>query len=63
MAESNGFRYYQLIAHHHLCAVVTDDNDCARHDRVANALARSLAANLGASDSKTFLGRGWGIKN
>ena len=60
MAESNGFRYYQLIAHHHLCAVIEDDNAKARHKRVAIALARSLAANLGASDSKIFLARGWG---
>ena len=60
MAESNGFRYYQLIAHHHLCGVIDDENARARHKRVAIALARSLAANLSASDSKIFLSRGWG---
>ena len=60
MAESNGFRYYQLVAHHHLCIVVDEESAASRHARVAKALARSLAANLDTKDSKNFLGRHWG---
>ena len=60
MAENNGFRYYQLIAHHHLCRVSTDPEQHAKHKRVAIALSRSLSANLEPKDSKSFLARGWG---
>jgi tetratricopeptide (TPR) repeat protein len=60
MAEGNGFRYYQLVAHHHLCGVVDDEDQRARHGRIAVSLSRSLAANLGREDSKIFLDRGWG---
>ncbi len=60
LAEANGYRYYQLLAHHQLALTVTDDAARARHRRVAVALARSLAANLPRVDSTAFLQRTWG---
>lgn len=59
-AEASGFRLYQLVAHHELEQVVDDDTAKARHSRVAGALARSLAANLGREDARRFLATGWG---
>ena len=40
-----------------------DDAERARHARVSNSLARSLAANLPREDGKRFLSRGWGESN
>jgi tetratricopeptide (TPR) repeat protein len=59
-AEANGYRFYQLLLHHELERVADDDNARARHARVAAALARSLAANLGREDAKRFLATPWG---
>jgi serine/threonine protein kinase/tetratricopeptide (TPR) repeat protein len=58
-AERIGYRLYQLQARHQLAAVA-EPSDAARHARVANSLARSLAANLPREDGRTFLARGWG---
>ncbi len=60
-AESAGFRYFQLLAHHELVQVEPDEAARARHDRVARALARSLAANLSREHAASFLSRGWGL--
>lgn len=60
VAEANGFRFHQLLAHHELALVVADEPTRARHSRVAAALARSLAANLGRDDARRFLQRNWG---
>ncbi|MFT4623256.1 MAG: tetratricopeptide (TPR) repeat protein/tRNA A-37 threonylcarbamoyl transferase component Bud32 [Myxococcota bacterium] len=60
LAEANGYRYYQLLAHHRLAGVVTDEAARARHQRVSLALARSLAANLPKSDSVAFMALQWG---
>ncbi|MFK7929062.1 MAG: protein kinase [Myxococcota bacterium] len=60
LAESSGYRLYQLKAHHGLAQLVTDESTQARHARVAGALARSLSASLATDDSVLFLGRGWG---
>ncbi len=60
VAEPNGYRYYQLLAHHELTLVVSDDATRARHSRVAAALARSLAANLSREEAKRFLSTEWG---
>lgn len=59
-AEANGFRYYQLLAHHELARICDDPARRVRHERVAQALARSLAANLSPDDGRSFLERGWG---
>lgn len=60
LAEANGFRYFQLLAHNDLAAIHPDEGARARHKRVANALSRSLAANLPKEDAQRFLQRGWG---
>ena len=60
VAESNGYRFYQLQANHELALLAEDDATRARYSRIAVALARSLAANLPGPDSRGFLARGWG---
>ncbi|MDP6933594.1 MAG: tetratricopeptide repeat protein, partial [Myxococcota bacterium] len=55
IAEANGFRYYAMRARQLAIAVGGDEVVVARHRRVAEALARSLAANLSTNDSQTFL--------
>jgi len=59
-AEANGYRYFQLLAHHELSRCLGDPTAVALHHRVSKATARSLAANLGRDDAKRFLARGWG---
>jgi tetratricopeptide (TPR) repeat protein len=59
-AESAGFRYFQLLAHNELVFVEPDESARARHDRVARAMARSLAANLPKDQAASFMARGWG---
>lgn len=59
-AESNGYRFYQLLAHQGLVHASPDEPSRTRHGRVASALARSLAANLPSDDAARFLARGWG---
>jgi len=55
-AESDGYRYFQLLAHLEL-AEVAGAEDAQRHSRVARGLARSLAANLPREDADRFLAR------
>lgn len=59
-AESYGFRFFQLAARHELVQVAADDDERARHARIAVALARSLAANLPMKDGHSFQAKGWG---
>ncbi|MCA9566845.1 MAG: protein kinase [Myxococcales bacterium] len=58
-AERIGYRLYQLLVRQELFELA-DGEEAARHARIANSLARSLAANLPREDGKTFLARGWG---
>lgn len=55
IADSSGYRLYAMRARH-LCARTGDDEVvAARHLRVGDALARSLAANLDREDAAAFL--------
>jgi tetratricopeptide (TPR) repeat protein len=56
IAESNGYRYYQLKAHHALIAL-TEGDERSRHQRVAQSLARSLSASLPRKDANGFTAR------
>jgi hypothetical protein len=55
LADSNGFRYYAMRARQILARVSRDDAVVARNARVADALARSLAANLPEDEAREFL--------
>ena len=55
LAEANGFRYFQLVAHLELHRIADDASVRDRHHRVASGLARSLAANLPADEAARFL--------
>lgn len=59
-ADAAGFRFYSLKAHALAAAHGTDDASVARHRRIADALARSLAANLPREDADRFLQVNWG---
>lgn len=58
-ADAAGFRYYSLKGHCLAAKHATDEAAVARHRRVADALARSLAANLGREDGERFLDVDW----
>ncbi|NCG20614.1 MAG: AAA family ATPase, partial [Rhodobacterales bacterium] len=60
-AESAGFRYFQLLAHHGLVTVTADPAAKARHQRVAQAMSRSLSANLPKEHAERFVRRNWGM--
>lgn len=60
LAEANGFRWFQLLAHDVLASIVPDEVAHERHRRVSRALARSLAANLPREDAERFLEQDWG---
>lgn len=60
LAEANGFRWFQLLAHDMLARIVPDHVARERHRRVSRALARSLAANLPRADAERFLEQDWG---
>ena len=55
LADSNGFRYYAMRARQILARVSRDEAVVARNARVADALARSLAANLPEDEAREFL--------
>jgi hypothetical protein len=55
VAEANGFRWFQLLAHLDLASVVDDLSVRDRHRKVASGLARSLAANLPNEEAVRFL--------
>ncbi|MFH1463827.1 MAG: protein kinase [Pseudomonadota bacterium] len=54
-ADAAGYRFYTFKAHKLLSGIALDPAVADRHARVARALARSLAANLSAEDSASFL--------
>ncbi|MFZ5475250.1 MAG: protein kinase domain-containing protein [Myxococcota bacterium] len=54
-ADACGFRFYALKGHRIAANHSTDEAAVARHRRVADALARSLAANLAREDAERFL--------
>jgi hypothetical protein len=54
-ADACGFRLYALKGHALAAQNSADEAAIARHRRVADALARSLAANLSREDAERFL--------
>ncbi len=58
-ADAAGFRYYSLKGHCIAAEHSADEAAVARHRRVADALARSLAANLSREDGERFLDAEW----
>jgi hypothetical protein len=54
-ADACGYRGYALQGHALAAAWSQDEAAVARHRRVADALAKSLAANLPAADVERFL--------
>ena len=61
IADSSGYRFYTMRARHLCAATGGDEVISARHLRVGDALARSLAANLDRDDGAAFL-RMQGVK-
>ena len=59
-ADAAGFRFYSLKAHALAAAHGEDGASVSRHRRIADALARSLAANLPREDADRFLQVNWG---
>ncbi len=55
IADSCGYRHYAMRARRVIMSASTDEVVVARHRRVADALARSLAANLSRDDAAAFL--------
>jgi len=55
IADSSGYRHYAMRARRVIMSATSDEVVIARHQRVAEALARSLAANLGREDGTAFL--------
>ncbi len=55
IADSCGYRHYAMRARRVIMRATEDEVSMARHQRVAHALARSLAANLNREDAAAFL--------
>ena len=55
LADASGYRHYAMRARQLLIECTDDEVVIARHRRVAEALARSLAANLSREDAASFL--------
>ncbi len=56
-ADACGYRFYSLKAHTLLARYATLESHLAMHRRVATALSKSLAGNLGREDARRFLDR------
>jgi serine/threonine protein kinase/tetratricopeptide (TPR) repeat protein len=56
-ADACGYRFYSLKAHILLARHATQESRLAMHRRVATALSKSLAGNLGREDARHFLER------
>ena len=54
-SDSAGFRLYAMRARQIAARAGTDEISAGRHARVADALARSLAAGLAREDAEIFL--------
>ena len=57
IANIGGYRYYTMRARQILSTLTVDKVEQSRHQRVAEALARSLASSLSESDASYFLER------
>jgi hypothetical protein len=57
-ADACGFRLYALKGHC-LATLGTDEAAVSRHRRIAEGLARSLAASLSREDAERFLSAPW----
>ncbi len=57
LADASGYRLYAMRARQVAARTVADEATRARHQRVADALARSLAANLPRDDAASFMAR------
>ena len=55
LADASGYRHYAMRARQLIIECTDDEVAIARHRRVAEALARSLAANLSREDATSFL--------
>jgi tetratricopeptide (TPR) repeat protein len=55
LADASGYRHYAMRARQLIIECTDDEVVIARHRRVADALARSLAANLSREDAAAFL--------
>jgi len=55
LSDASGYRHYAMRARQLIIDCTTDDVLIARHKRVAEALARSLAGNLSREDAQAFL--------
>jgi tetratricopeptide (TPR) repeat protein len=55
LSDASGYRHYAMRSRALIIAVSEDEAVIARHRRVAEALARSLAANLSREDASEFL--------
>jgi tetratricopeptide (TPR) repeat protein len=58
-ADAAGFRLYALKGHALAAVYAADEPAAARHRRVADALSKSLAANLAQADAERFLAQDW----
>lgn len=58
-ADACGLRLYALRGHCYAAATSADEAAVARHRRIADGLARSLAANLPREDAERFLQSEW----
>lgn len=57
IAGSSGYRYYAMRARQILATITPDPVERARHERVAKALTRSLAASLDGKNGQLFIER------
>jgi len=55
LADACGYRHYAMRARQLIIECTDDEAAIARHRRVAEALTRSLAANLSREDAASFL--------
>ena len=55
LSDASGYRHYAMRARNLIMQCTDDEVVIARHHRVAEALARSLAANLSREDASAFL--------
>ncbi|MFT6144538.1 MAG: tetratricopeptide (TPR) repeat protein [Myxococcota bacterium] len=59
IAQTHGYRFFQLCCHHELVRVCTDESERARHLRTGMSLARSIAGSLPLQEGRTFIRERW----